>query len=198
MDTRQQLIEAAKALLWERGFEAMSPRSVLERSGAGQGSLYHHFTGKQELAQAALNETADAFCARLEQDLPPALGPLERVRFWLQQPREALKGCRMGRMAAELAIREPAIRQPVARYFAALNGRLAAALQEAIAAGDLPAELDAADLAAALAATVQGGYVLARTGNDAKAMQRATRGALALLEAAAARPARRRKTEKPS
>ena len=197
MDTRQQLIEAAKALLWERGFEAMSPRSVLERSGAGQGSLYHHFTGKQELAEAALNETAEAFCARLDQDLPAGLAPLERVRHWLRQPREALKGCRMGRMAAELCIREPAIRRPVARYFAALNARLAGALQEAVAAGELPANLDPADLAAALGAAVQGGYVLARTANDAKAMQRATRGALALRDAAAARPGRR-KAEQPS
>ena len=141
MDTRQQLIEAAKALLWERGYEAMSPRAEIERSGAGQGSLYHHFTGKQALAEAALTETAEAFCARLDADLPADLAPIERVRFWLQQPRDALKGCRMGRMAAELSIQEPAIRKPVARYFAALDRRLTQALDAAIAAGALPAKI---------------------------------------------------------
>jgi TetR/AcrR family transcriptional regulator, transcriptional repressor for nem operon len=188
MDTRQQLIEAAKDLLWERGYEAMSPRAVLERSGAGQGSLYHHFTGKQALAEAALTETAETFCARLDADLPADLPPLERVRHWLRQPRDALKGCRLGRMAAELAIREAAIRRPVARYFAALGARLTADLDEAIAAGALPAQLDAADLAAALGAMVQGGYVLARTANDAAAMRRATKGALALLDAVACAP----------
>ncbi len=43
---RTALIEATKALLWERGYEATSPRDMLHRSGAGQGSLYHHFSGK--------------------------------------------------------------------------------------------------------------------------------------------------------
>ncbi|GHO87191.1 helix-turn-helix domain-containing protein [Dictyobacter formicarum] len=54
--TRKHLIEATKELHWERGYEAMSPRAVLERSGAGQGSLYHHFRGKAELVSTALDE----------------------------------------------------------------------------------------------------------------------------------------------
>jgi TetR/AcrR family transcriptional regulator, transcriptional repressor for nem operon len=196
MDTRQQLIEAAKSLLWERGFEGMSPRSVLDRSGAGQGSLYHHFAGKQALAAAALDETAGEFCARLERQIDASRPPLERVRDWLKAPRDALRGCRLGRMAAELAIREEPLRRPVARYFARLETLLTAALAEAIAIGDLPRQLHSRDLAAALSAMVQGGYVLARTRNDAAEMQRATRGALALLDAAAsaamARPRLRR------
>lgn len=185
MDTRRQLIEAAKGLLWERGFEGMSPRLVLERSGAGQGSLYHHFSGKQALAAAALDETAAEFCARLDRQIDPARRPLQRVRDWLKAPRDALRGCRMGRMAAELAIQDETIRRPVARYFAALETRLADALGQAIAAGELPRQLNPRDLAAALSAMTQGGYVLARTRNDAGEMRRATRGALALLDAAA-------------
>ena len=55
--TREKILRATKDLLWERGFEAMSPRDVMSRSG-GQGSLYHHFTGKLDLACAALAEMA--------------------------------------------------------------------------------------------------------------------------------------------
>ncbi len=50
MSTREHLVAAAKGLLWERGYAAMSPRAVLRASGAGQGSLYHHFAGKADLA----------------------------------------------------------------------------------------------------------------------------------------------------
>jgi len=185
MSARDALLAAAKELLWEQGYEAMSPRAILDRSGVGQGSLYHHFTGKQDLARASLEETSAEFCARLDEDFDRDLPPLERVRRWLKTPRQALKGCRMGRMAAELAIHEEAIRRPVGRYFARLEQRLAASLEAAIEAGDLPRHLDARDLAAALAAMVQGGYVLARTRDDAGQMRRATNGALALLEAAA-------------
>ena len=185
MTAREALVEAAKALLWERGFEGMSPRAVLAKSGVGQGSLYHHFPGKLALAETALRETADDFCARLDEPFNPARPPLDRVRAWLTTPRDAMRGCRMGRMAAELAIREEPIRRPVADYFAALERHLTAALGEAIAAGALPAGLDAAALAAALGAMVQGGYVLARTRQDPGQMDRATAGALSLLDAAA-------------
>ena len=47
---RDKLIEATKSLLWEVGYESMSPKTILKRSGAGQGSLYHHFEGKKDNA----------------------------------------------------------------------------------------------------------------------------------------------------
>ena len=56
MSKREAIVQAAKDLMWEEGYEAMSPRDVLQRSGAGQGSLYHHFRGKRDLAAQALWE----------------------------------------------------------------------------------------------------------------------------------------------
>ncbi|HYM31757.1 MAG TPA: TetR/AcrR family transcriptional regulator [Candidatus Cybelea sp.] len=182
MDARRQLIDAAKDLLWERGFEAMSPRAVLERSGAGQGSLYHHFRGKLDLAAAALSETSEELCGWLDERFAEGNSPLGTVRGWLGHPRDALKGCRMGRMAAEAAIRDEAIRHPVGLYFTRLEQKLASAIGEAIEAGELPPGLDPLDLAATLSATVQGGYVLARVRGDDGQMKRAVRGALSLLE----------------
>lgn len=49
-DTKQKLIAAMRELLAERGYTATSPKMVLERARLGQGSLYYHFTGKEELA----------------------------------------------------------------------------------------------------------------------------------------------------
>ena len=46
MSSRDQLTEAMAELLWERGYAATSPRDVMERAGVGQGSMYHHFSGK--------------------------------------------------------------------------------------------------------------------------------------------------------
>ena len=48
--TRELLIDTMKQLLWERGYDATSPNQVLERSGVGKGSFYHHFKGKKDLA----------------------------------------------------------------------------------------------------------------------------------------------------
>ncbi|WP_256998392.1 helix-turn-helix domain-containing protein, partial [Cutibacterium avidum] len=58
MDTRSRLLDATQELLWERGYAATSPKDILGRANAGQGSMYHHFSGKQDLAVAALEASA--------------------------------------------------------------------------------------------------------------------------------------------
>ena len=54
MESRERLVTAMSELMWERGYAATSPREVRERSGVGQGSMYHHFPSKRDLALAAL------------------------------------------------------------------------------------------------------------------------------------------------
>jgi AcrR family transcriptional regulator len=80
------------------------------------------------------------------------------------------------------------LRAPVRETFAWLAERVAGIVADGIAAGELRPGLDPADTAAAIAAVVQGGYVLARAAGDRAPFDEAVRGALALLEAAAPSP----------
>jgi AcrR family transcriptional regulator len=50
--TRNQLIEAARAVFAQRGFAEASVSDVVDRAGSSVGSLYHHFGGKSELFTA--------------------------------------------------------------------------------------------------------------------------------------------------
>lgn len=84
MSTREHLITAAKELLWEGGYQAMSPRAVQERSGAGQGSFYHHFASKADLATTALGEVADEMRETFNMVLHTDKPPLVRVREYLR------------------------------------------------------------------------------------------------------------------
>lgn len=181
--TRERLVRATKELLALDGYTSTSPRDILRRSGAGQGSLYHHFRGKSDLAGAALREVSAEMRAAADDVLDAEADPLRAVQAWLTAPREALRGCRLGRLAAEPILGDAAIGAPVAAYFHHMQGRLAGRLAEARAAGRLHPGLDPAELAAALVAVVQGGYVLARAAGDPAAMQRAQHGAAALLSA---------------
>lgn len=184
---RTKLLDAARALLWERGYEAMSPRSVMDRAGAGQGSLYHHFDGKGGLAAAALELIAADMQARMDALLDPAKPPLERLAAYLSAPREGTKGCRLGRLANETAITGPdadeRLRAPLAAYFSHVERAVRHALDEAQTAGDLPAGLDCAAIAQAIVATVQGGYVLSRIHKDDGRSAQTAAGILALLRA---------------
>src|SRR3954454_17943958 len=58
-DARRRLVEGMADLLWERGYVGTSPSAVLARAGVGQGSLCHHFTGKQDLAVTAIRLNAE-------------------------------------------------------------------------------------------------------------------------------------------
>ena len=194
---RDDLVRAAKTLLWRQGYEATSPRDLLKASGAGQGSLYHHFDGKLDLAATALEEVSVAMRARMGKALADDLPPLERTIRYLRMPRDGLKGCRMGRHAAEAAIAEDRLRRPVEAYFAELEARLAETLREAQQAGDLDPALDADALALMLVATVQGGYTLSRVHRDRAAMARATDAAVALLRKAGGGTARASHTQRP-
>ncbi|UHC16728.1 TetR/AcrR family transcriptional regulator [Methylobacterium currus] len=184
---REAIVAATKALLWERGYEATSPRDVLARSGAGQGSLYHHFPGKREVAAAALAEMAGEEIAVIDALFASGTPPLDRVRAYLTRERQALRGCRLARLANEAAMEEPALREPVAAYLGRIQACLRASLEEAKAAGSLIPGIEPAPFAAVLIAIVEGGYVLARVHWDEAAMREAIDGAVQLV-AAATRP----------
>ncbi|RFB75543.1 TetR/AcrR family transcriptional regulator [Methylovirgula sp. 4M-Z18] len=178
---RAALVSAAKDLLWERGYEATSPRDILERAGAGQGSLYHHFPGKLELALAALEEMKAEESAAMDALFAPDKPPLQRIDDYLARERDALRGCRLARLSGERMMENPRFRQAIADYLERIEAHLRTALGEAQARGEIQAGLDPSHLAAMLLAVVEGGFVMARTHWDASRMARALEGAWEII-----------------
>lgn len=71
----------------------MSPRAILDASKVGQGSLYHYFSGKTDLARAAMDEFESELLADAERTLGDTTqAPLARVIAYLRAPRSALRG----------------------------------------------------------------------------------------------------------
>ena len=187
MSTRDDLIEATRRLLWERGYGATSPRAILDASGAGQGSMYHHFHGKEALAQAAIERNAEEMRTQIAADLSSGGSAVESIRAYLGREREALKGCRFGRLVQDVdVVDSPVLRGEVEAMFAWVRAQLAAVIAAGISRNEFRADLDAAKIATAIAATLQGSYVLARAAQDVSVFDDAVEGVLALLYAARA------------
>jgi AcrR family transcriptional regulator len=55
-ETRRRLLDAARSLFGERGYEATSIEAVLARASVARGALYHHFASKAELLDAVAVE----------------------------------------------------------------------------------------------------------------------------------------------
>lgn len=182
MTTRERLIESTRELLWERGYVGTSAGAILRRAEAGQGSMYHHFTGKPNLALAAVQRSAAEMQASADEQLSQAGTAVERISGYLERERDVLRGCPIGRLTQDPeVVADPSLRGPVTETLAWLQNRLASVIAEGQAAGNFDPTADPAELAATLAAVLQGGYVLARSAADRRPFDRAVRGALALI-----------------
>lgn len=179
---RARLIAATKDLMWERGFENTSPRDILDRSGAGQGSFYHHFRSKKALAAAALEEMREEEGAAMRAVFASEKPPLERIADYLNRERDPLRGCRMARLANEVAMEDIELRGPVAAHLDAVATNLSATLAEAQAHGDLRSDFDSKIAGAVLLAIIEGGYVLARVHWDGERMAEVIEGAIRYIE----------------
>ena len=181
MSKKSALIQATKQLLWEKGYEATSPRDIQALSGSGQGSFYHHFGGKKELAIAALEEISGEMITIMREYLTGDGPARQRLEQFLAKPRESLKGCRIGRLANEISMQDPELNRPMETYFNALEDLLGQAIDEAQAEGALPGHLASGDLATTLIATVQGGFVLSRIHGQTDIHPKIARTMIALL-----------------
>ena len=184
MSTRERLIDATRELLWERGYSATSPRDILDRADVGQGSMYHHFSGKAALALAVIEGNRDAMISAGEDALGGSGTAFERISGYLLRDRDALKGCKMGRLTEDSEVMEnDALRQPVHETLLWYRERLTALLEEGQRDGEFRASFVPANVAAAIVATLQGGYVLAKADNSVAPYSAAIAGVLELLAA---------------
>jgi AcrR family transcriptional regulator len=187
MDTRERLVAATQELLWERGYAATSPKDMQAAAQAGQGSMYHHFRGKEGLAVAALERSADEMRRDAEALLSGPGTATERLEGYLRRQRDSLRGCRMGRMTFDPdVVATPALLQPVATTLDWLVNEIATVVRRGVEDGELAADVDAVQLASLVVAVVQGGYVLARAQGDAGPFDAAIDGAVSLLARVAA------------
>ncbi|WP_417529958.1 TetR/AcrR family transcriptional regulator [Marinobacter lipolyticus] len=183
MSKKDDLIAATKELLWQVGYESMSPKQVLAESGAGQGSLYHHFEGKEALALIALEEVEAELRLRAERILLGDGSPMERIDRFLTLERAATRGCRIGRLVPEVGVIESSLHAPIKRYFQFLGNMIEGVLLQAKASGEIPEDAHTKQITYLIVAAVQGGYILARAYQDDAAMSTALDGVRSLLAA---------------
>ncbi|MEO5329399.1 MAG: TetR/AcrR family transcriptional regulator [Magnetococcus sp. THC-1_WYH] len=175
--SRERLLASAKILIHSRGYADVGVQELCSHAGIKKGSFYHFFPSKQALTLAAL----DAMMGEIKQRVfVPAFSkevpPLERIRRFFRlshvMQRDAkleigcVLGCPFGNLALELGTREEEIRTAIEGLFARVIATFRDTLEEAIAIGDLPPEIDTDATAQALLAFAEGILMLAKNRND--------------------------------
>jgi AcrR family transcriptional regulator len=78
--TRERLIEAARVLFGERGYDATSIEAVLDSAGVARGALYHHFATKEALFDAVLDRVVADIAEAVADAARAAADPVASLR----------------------------------------------------------------------------------------------------------------------
>lgn len=160
-------------------------------TGTSRSQLFHYFPGgKAELTRAvALRQTErvlDGQRALLDGlDSWPALQHWRDAVVAAQRDRDCVGGCPLGSLASEVAEHDELARTLLASSFAQWQDLLTRGLRTMQQRGELPADVDAADLALALVASLQGGLLLTQTNRSTRPLEVALDAALAHLRSLA-------------
>jgi TetR/AcrR family transcriptional repressor of nem operon len=176
-DAKKQLIKTAGELWHSRSYAEVGVNEICEHAAVRKGSFYHFFPSKRDLALAVI----DDFWRRDKQEFlapssDPQLKPLERiVRFVELQCSEletltdsygAVPGCPYGNLAVEMSTQDEVLRERLGGLFEEMVDFFEEAVEQAVAAGDVP-ETDSRRTALAMLAYVQGMFLVAKTSSDA-------------------------------
>jgi AcrR family transcriptional regulator len=130
-DAKQRMVQAAKQLIRERGYNATAFSDVLKASGAPRGSVYFHFPdGKTQLGIEAAQAHAHDQVALIDRAAGQAESAAQLIETYMDLGREAMvasdyaRGCAIAPLVLEGAAQEAAVvHEAVRRSFSQVIDR---------------------------------------------------------------------------
>ncbi|WP_107658480.1 TetR/AcrR family transcriptional regulator [Nocardia suismassiliense] len=178
-ETRGKLIDATRGLVEKHGYFGAGLNQIIETSGAPRGSLYFHFPGgKDQLVAAAVAQSGNEITALIDAVAPgdtaaaatsllAAFGDRLEASDWHQ-------GCPVATVTLDVSAANDTIQAECAAAYTAWEQALRIRLQA-------DGRSDAADLAAAILAMIEGALLLARAQRSREPLERVARTIRAML-----------------
>src|SRR5690348_11406316 len=83
-EREQEILQAARDVFAERGFEKASIDDIAERVGIGKGTVYLHFAGKEDLLLALMRRTCTQLVTTCRAHLESQTTAMDKVRVILR------------------------------------------------------------------------------------------------------------------
>lgn len=189
---RERITRATAELFRRQGYNGTSLSQVTKLAEAPVGSLYHHFPGgKADLAETVILSSGQAYRELFEMIFDAAPDPARAVTDFFDgaaivlEESGYLDACPIGTVALEVASTNDRLRQATADVFDSWTASASVRLR----AAGLP-QARAKELATALVAAVEGGFMLSRAARDAEPLRSTGRLMRQLVESSLADRAR--------
>ncbi|WP_169982760.1 MULTISPECIES: TetR/AcrR family transcriptional regulator [unclassified Microbispora] len=169
--TRDRIVATTADLMFRQGVAATTLDQVVDACGISKSQLYHYFPDKEALIAEviAMRKHRMVSTQKPQLDQVRSMRDLERWRDWLvtsRRERGEPYRCPIGSLANEVAGRYDDARRSLAGIFDTWQGLLADGLARMRESGELDPGTDPRELAVAVIAALQGGYLLAETMQD--------------------------------
>jgi AcrR family transcriptional regulator len=188
--TRRRIVETASARFRQDGIEGVGVADLMAEAGLTHGGFYSHFSSKEDLVRAAMEEASGHSQARFKQRIEE--GGLEAwIRGYLRTAHRdhPEKGCAVAALASELARHPRTTRQPMTERLADLRSDIETHLPESMA----PAVKRAR--AVGIFATMVGALQMARAVDNPEMSEEILEAGIAsALALAQSQPSAKRKT----
>ena len=188
-ETRQRLLDAARSLMLQRGFNATGIDQICTEAKVTKGAFFYYFPSKEALGQAALAEWAACGTSIYAQaKAEPMLAPLDHLhRFFeimeglvLHTPGQLT--CLVGMFSQEMSAANPVLREACSQYLSDWAEWAELLLREAKAALPPTTDFDPAEVAWFLNCIWQGGMLIAKTRQQPALLVQSLRHARAYVD----------------
>jgi TetR/AcrR family transcriptional repressor of nem operon len=185
--TRQKIVETAAVLFNQKGFTGCSMGDIVAASGLEKGTLYGHFSTKEELALHAFDyawkETSDKRLRDVE-TVPNAVDKLRlHIDNYLNTP-SFPGGCPLLNFAVDADDGNLALRTRVRKALMGWEQFLAKIVEDGQSAGEINPEIDPHSVANLLISLLEGATMVARIDKRSAALDDAQRHLTLYLETA--------------
>jgi TetR/AcrR family transcriptional repressor of nem operon len=169
---RTQILDAAAALITERGFQQTSVDDLIECAGlSGKSHFYHYFKSKEELGYEVLGRQFDLVSEKGMTILrEPTLDPVARINLFIDSivavyaENGSKCGSPFGLLATEMAEKDEGFRLRIAQVFRGWSSQIQSLFEEL---GDqLTDDADPKRLSRFVIATLEGATQMARMKRD--------------------------------
>lgn len=137
---RARVFGALREQLYEHGFDAVTLSGIAAAAGVGRTSIYNHFPDRQALLVAFVEHEAQRYVTDLDAALEQARSPAERLAVFARMQLHRLAEFHLPPGQALAGTVEPSAYRRIAAHADPISGRLAAIVDDGVAAGEMAAE----------------------------------------------------------
>lgn len=174
--SRDRILETAGHFFHQRGFQATHTNDLIEALGISKGTLYHHFSSKNELGFAVIEELFGGFILNKWAAVFQADDPLDAMLEILSNLKgmsdeDLAGGCPIFSLSQELSGQEEAFRLRLESVFNEWRTRLGDALVRGQNNGKVRLDINPETKAALIVAMVQGCAGMSKSARSRKLLE---------------------------